>query len=1058
MVAKLGKCLVVLVVGLFFVGEASAQATVSGRVTDAATGDPLAGANVVVEGTALGDAADASGSYSISNVPSGAQTVTASMIGYASGSSSVNVPSSGSVTADFSLAAEALVGEDIVVIGYTTQVREKLTGSVATIQADELSQIPAISVAQRMQGRVSGVTITNSHSPGGAATLRVRGLGTINNNDPLFVIDGVPTKYGLTQLNPNDIESISVLKDAASAAIYGARGANGVIIITTKRGKLGAPKISFEVRSGSLQALNKYDLLNAQEYGELLWLEAEHDGVDPGNALYGFGSSPVIPDYILPAGASEGDATVDPSLYDYSLEDGDPYYLIMKANKEGTDWYDEMFQTAPIQEYNVSITGGTNNNSYAFSGGYMREDGILLHTGFERFSIRSNVDVDLTNWLKVGESLGFTYTKGYGNRGDNSESTVISQGYRMQPIIPVYDIMDNWGGTKAPTTGNGNNPIALLVRDQNDYDKDTRSIGNLYAQANVFKDVSVKSLLGFDYRNYAGKDMFIKNPEFSEAKPTDRLNMNTNYTLQWNWTNTVRLRKTSGAHNVDGLLGTEAVSNTYRWFGAARSTFFSTDPDYMFLNAGEADQMNSGLGADWRTLSYFGRLGYDYGGKWLLQATFRRDGSSRFGANNRWGDFPALSTGMRILPNVKVRFGWGQSGNDEIGNYNGFTTFRTSNVYSNYSLTGADNSSIAGFDSDAYGNPDAKWEITTTTNIGVDASLLQNMVSITFDVWQRNTQDMLYQQSVPDVFGKASLPSINIGDMKNTGFDLLVNYSSKPSGPFTYSISANISSYTNEIVKLTDNVDEVIFGGTFREMVYTRAEVGSEFPQFYGYIVDGIFQTQAEADAHPSAFGADGTYNEPGHFKFRDVNGDGVIDADDRDWIGSPHPDFTAGLTFDLGYKNLGFSAFFYSSQGNEMVNYVRRWIDYTNFQGNRSHDRLYNSWGSPHLSNNDDATLAKADNDQGSQTPSSHFVEDASFIRLKSLQLTYTVPQSLLTSVGFSDARELQIYLQATNLFTLTEYSGLDPEVNTGGVNMGIDAGAWPTPRQVMFGVKIGI
>lgn len=1052
------KKIMSLIALFVFIGfQLMAQQAITGVVTSQEDGSSIPGVSVVVRGTTIGTITDLDGNYSLT-VPEDAVVLMFTFVGMKTVEETIGDRS----TIDVILESDVFGLDEVVVTGYASQIREALTGAVATVQADELVAMPSTNIGQTLQGRTSGVSILNSHVPGGDVTVRIRGLGTINNNDPLWVIDGVPTKWGLSQLNPNDIESVSVLKDAASQSIYGARGANGVIIITTKRGQPGDPKVNFSVRYGMSNATNKYDLLNTQEYGELLWLEAANDGVPPGNALYGYGATPDIPDYILPARGVPG---VDFDLEDYSFPDN----LIMAANKKGTDWYDEMYRTGGIQDYNLTVSGGTIKSSYALSAGYMKEEGILMHTGFERYAIRSNLDTKFKDWLEVGESLGVTYTKGWGSRGDNGEGTIISQAYRMQPIIPVYDVSGvHYGGTKAPSTGNGENPVAALARNKNDFGKDLRAIGNVYGQAQIIEGLRFKSLFGFDYRLGNWKDIFIANPEFAEAKPTDILTVGNNYTLQWNWANTLTYHHTfMEMHNVNVMVGSEAVSQSYRYMQGSRSTYFSTSPDYMFLDAGESDQQAGGLGSDWTTFSYFGRLNYGFAGKYLLEATFRRDGSSRFGANERWAFFPAFSAGWAIsqenfmaatsgwLDFLKIRVGWGTSGNDEVGTYNGFTTFRANTVNSYYSITGANTSVSAGFDSNAIGNPDAKWETTTTTNFGLDATFLGNSLSFSFDYWMRNTKDMLYQIAIPSVVGQANVPSVNIGEMKNNGIDATLIYKGSAfAGDFTYNVGLNFSHYKNEIVKLSDNVDEVIFGGDFRQMVYTRAEVGTSFPEFYGYQVEGIFQSDTEADAHPPAFGSDGTYNEAGHFKYKDVNEDGVIDADDRTYIGSPHPDFTAGLTIDLGYKGFDISAFFYSSYGNDMVNYVARWIDYTQFSGNRSHDRLYNSWGSPYLSNNKDATLAKADTDQGSQEPSSHFVQDASFLRLKSLQIGYNLPNSILSRIGIGSVR---IYLQGTNLFTLTEYDGLDPEVRTSGGNMGIDAGAWPTARQLMIGLNLG-
>jgi TonB-linked SusC/RagA family outer membrane protein len=465
-------------------------------------------------------------------------------------------------------------------------------------------------------------------------------------------------------------------------------------------------------------------------------------------------------------------------------------------------------------------------------------------------------------------------------------------------------------------------------------------------------------------------------------------------------------------------------------------------------------------------MSYFGRVNYDYKGKYLLEGTFRRDGSSRFGANSRWGNFPAVSAGWRlseesfmanaknIFDNIKIRAGWGLSGNDEIGNYNGFSTYSSNANNGSYSITGSATSAVSGFYASANGNPNAKWETTSTTNIGLDIAALKNTINLTFDIWQRKTKDMLYAVAIPQVAGNASAPSVNIGDMKNNGFDLNLNYQNKAlGGDLTYSAGLTLSHYKNEIVKISAKDTEFLNGGDFRQMTYTRATKGTSFPEFYGLIVDGFFQTQEEADAYPKEYG--GTYNLAGHFKFRDVNGDGVVNDNDRSYIGSPHPKFTAGLNADVAYKGFSLSAFFYSSYGNKLANYVSRWIDYTQFTGNRTKDRLYKSWGSPKLASNADAILPLADVNTVSQYPSTAFLEDGSFLRLKTLQLGYTLPKSISQKLNMN---LMQVYVQGTNLFTLTKYKGLDPEVSRGGVNLGVDDGQWPTARQFVIGLRLDL
>ena len=695
------------------------QKTISGRIIDA-SGNPLPGVNIVEKGTVNGANTDVNGRYSIT-VASANSVLTFSFIGYTTQEVIVGPGN----TVDVTLTESVSTLDEIVVVGYTTQVRKSLTGAVSTVSAAEMQGETSANPIQRMQGKAAGVSVMNAHTPGGDAQILIRGLGTINNNTPLFVIDGVPTKWGLSQINPNEIESITVLKDASSSAIYGARGANGVILITTKRGTAEKTKISFTARIGFGEATNKYDLLNTREFGELTWQEALNEGKPlssyPASKLYGTDpAGPVIPDYINPPMAHEGDPAVDPSNY---VSDPANFNPITKANKIGTDWYKEIYQKALVQDYNLSLTGGGQKGTYAFTVGYMDEAGILKYTGFKRLSLRSNADATLTKWLSAGESLGLSFTQRKGSNLDNDEGSVISQAYRMQPIVPVYDIMGNFAGTAFNGTGNGENPVALLWRDQNDQGNDLRGIGNVFVDAKVMNNLHIKSLFGFDYRSYNERDIFIKNPEFTEAKPADILTMSNNFTVQWNWTNTLTYLTTlAGVHNIAVLIGTEALSSAYRNFEAQRTTFFITDINYMYLSAGEKDQTNNGDGNDTKTMSYFGKLNYSFKDKYLFEATFRRDGSSRFGANNRWSNFPAFSLGWRIseesfmantkdwMSSLKIRAGWGISGNDEIGDYNGFTTFSSNNQFAYYGIQGNPTGTSAGFSHYQLGNPDAKWE------------------------------------------------------------------------------------------------------------------------------------------------------------------------------------------------------------------------------------------------------------------------------------------------------------------------------------------------------------
>ena len=1046
-----------LVVGMAFsTGLYAQQKTISGKITDSGN-NPLPGVSVVVKGTTVGTVTDTEGKYYLP-IPADAKLLVYSYIGMTSQEIAVGEQSEINV-----ILQEDVVGlDEVVVVGYGTRLKEELTGSVSTVSSDQLQISAAPSVVSRMQGQVSGVTVTSADRPGGDATIRIRGVGTINNSNPLFVIDGVPAGPG-NNLNPNDVESITVLKDASSAAIYGTRGANGVIIITTKRGRDNQqPSINFSLKTGLTQASNKYDMLNTKEYADAVWLSYKNRGVTPNHAQYGSGTSPVIPDYILPAGAMEGSPSVDPSLYKY------PDYMIFKANKQGTDWYDEIYRNGVVQEYDLSVTGGGKNGTYAFSGSYLDEDGILEYTNFKRYTFRMNSDAKFNDWFKAGESLQAVYIDEHGNLGDNDEGTVISNAYRSQPIIPVYDIAGNFAGSRAPEMGNSGNPVAMLYRARNNNGKWTRILGSVYGEVDILEGLSFKTLFGYYFGQWNYNGYTIPNLEHSEPTKVNAHNHDSNYTLQWNWTNTLNYSRTfKDIHKLNVVIGTEAIDNYYQSLNGSRSQFFSEDVQYMQLDAGETNIQNSGNVSEWSLFSQFGRINYDLLNKYYLEGTVRRDGSSRFSEANQYGVFPAVSAGWAIseenfmagsknwLDVLKLRAGYGVSGNDNIGNYNPYTTYRTHPQQAAYDFTGANTKATSGFIPGNLGNEDVTWETTNTLNIGVDGVLFDRTLSVSIDVWQRLTSDMLFQDPIPNVMGIATAPYINIGEMKNTGFDIELGYNNTAiDGKLKYSITGTLSHYQNEITKLSTNPKRTVDAASYRQKTYTRYAVGTAYPEFFGFIVDGIFQTAEEAAAYPK-FGTT-TYNAPGHYKYRDISGpqgvpDGIITADDRTFIGSPHPDFTSGLNIDLSYGNFDMNLFFYGSYGNEMINYVTRWIDYGMFNGGLSKRALYETW----TPERKDATIAMLDQHSNSQEPSTAYLEDASFLRLKNLKVGYTFPKSVLNK---AQIKNLHIYLQFTNVFTLTKYNGLDPEVNSSGSNMGVDMGAWPTARQINFGVQLGL
>lgn len=1031
---------------------------------------PIPGANVRIKGTNKATTTDENGAFSIS-VKEGDVLVFTS-VGYQAKELVISNQTSLHVT----LNQDMNTLEEVVLTGYSTQAKKDITGAVAVVDVKELTKVQAPNVAQQLQGRAAGVTVTSNSTPGGEATVRVRGFSTINNNDPLYIIDGVPTKGGLNSINPNNIESMQVLKDASSTSIYGSRASNGVIIITTKKGATGDSRITFDSRVGVQTGHVNLGLIkDPLQFGELLWTQRRNAGIltngNPSHQQYGNGPNPVVPDYIL-AGSSyglfEGDPRVDPSLYSY---DADNFYQIVRANKEGTDWHQEILRPAIVQEYNLGATGGSEKGRYALSLNYLNQEGVLKHTSFDRYSLRTNTEFNVKKIFRLGENLEVSYTQNKGyyyNNGtasttNNQDGNPIGNAYRIPSIIPVYDIMGNFAATRAAGLGPATNPVAQLYRTKDNQAKTLRAFGNVFAEVDIIEGLTGRTSVGFDYSNTNRVNYVLMDREEAEIEANNSMTKANINDINLTWTNTLNYKKIfKEIHSINVLAGTEAIKGFGEDFSAIRTTYFSEDPDFMDLNSGTAGINNSGGRYEWALFSIFGRVNYSLKDKYLLEATIRRDGSSRFGSNNRYGTFPAFSGGWRIseesfmsnwkwLDNLLIRAGWGQTGNQEIGNYNGFNTYRSTLNESSYALDGSNNAVKPGFDTGAFGNPDAKWETTTQTNIGLDMTILKGMLGFNLDVYNRTTSDMLYQLALPATQGAATVPFVNVGEMNNKGIDFAVNFQ-HGKNDFTYGVSANISAYKNEVVKLNNNESAILLGPNIRSYVWTRSTIGQPLYSFYGHVIDGIYQNEQEVADGPAYPG----YAAVGKYKYKDLDGDNVITDNDRTFIGNPHPDFTYGLNVNLGYKNFDLSAFFQGVQGNDILNMVKRWTDFNNQAGNRSLRMLNDSW----TPENPDAVLPILDaNDSRSQQPSSYFIENGSYFRLKNLTIGYTLPSNLLQRLGLQSAR---IYLQGQNLFTITDYSGIDPEITSVGstpesTTLGVDQGNYPLAKTYQLGINVG-
>ena len=1011
------------------------QIEITGKVTDE-DGNAMPGVNVSEAGTSNGTVTDLGGVYSISVTDENA-VLNFSFIGYISQSITVG----SQTTIDIVLGEDTKSLEEIIITGYTAERKSDLTGSVAIVDMDEIVSQPVSNVNNMLQGRVAGVNVMSSGSPGDISTLRIRGYSTIRNNDPLYVIDGVPTTSGLSLINPNDIESLQVLKDASSSTIYGSRAANGVVIITTKKGKAGKAKLSFNMYTGIQNTTNLPRMLNAQEYGDVYWQAFDNDGIAPSHGIYGNGASPVIPAYL------DVDNTI-PST--------------------DTKWVEEIFDPAIIQSYNLSLSQGNDKSRSLFSLSYFDQEGTLKHTNFSRITARLNSDYKLFDGkLTVGENLTVAFSNRVGTSTNSLLGNVVYDAFRIPSIAPVYD---NNGEFTGYPLSDVQNPLGNLVRNKDNERKNVQVFGNVFAEIQLFEGLKFKTNFGVNYTTFKNTTF---NPTYEEPnahRAINDLSVGNEVKFDWVWSNTLNYSKTfNEKHNVGVLLGLESIVNTFEYTTASINDLPTNELNIRVLNAGDqGTQTNTGDKVEFALFSYFGKINYNYDNKYLFSATLRRDGTSKL-LNNRWGTFPAFSAGWRIseedffnkegvLSSLKLRVGWGKTGNQDIPAYQTVSGFNSNPWYSNYPIDGSQNSTQTGFTLSRIANPDLKWETTTQTNIGMDFGLLNNSLNITADYFIKNTEDLLLFQTLsPDAGITNRGQWNNVGEMENKGFEFDINYQSDRNKDFNFNIGLNFAIIDNKLISLGEGTDfietdpAVLHSINFDQST-SRTEVGQPIASFYGHVVDGIFQTDAEATAsnQPSA--------QAGDFIFKDLNGDNVIDADDRTYIGSPHADFTYGLNFSAAYKSFDFILFFQGSQGNDIYDLSRYYNDFFNLANYNKHERILNAW----TTQNTDTDLARVSlNDLNNNIrPSSYYVQDGSYLRLKTLQIGYSFPESIAHKIK---ASKIRLYFEAYNLLTITGYDGLDPEIglqsytsDDRNLDIGVDRGIYPSSRTFTFGLNI--
>lgn len=1045
------------------------EVPITGVVSDSETKEAIPGVSVIVKGTTKGTVTDADGRYRITADRSA--TLVFSFVGY----DSYEVTVHNSTDISVALVANSQTLNEVIVTGYSSQSKRAITGAVSSVTAKDLPDGSQVSMERSLQGKVAGVYVSSEGTPGGNTMVRIRGFGTTNNNDPLYIIDGVPTQGNLSSLSPSDIESMTVLKDASAASIYGSRAANGVIIVTTKKGSAGKPQFKVQVSRGVASVNpNRFPKMMSPKQLADAYRDFQINGTGTFNhPAYGTGATAELPDFVNPIGFQQGndivglDGTVLTTLdkYDLNDNDGDGAYQVMRANKQGTNWFKEIFQNAAYTNVNMSYGGGSDKGTYYIGSEYFDQEGVVIHTNFKRYAARINSVGNITNYLRIGQNLNVVYTEGTGLQ-NQYENGVLAMVYRIPSIIPVYDVQGNFAGNQSNKVGNARNPVAELTRNKDNKNRTMRTFGNAYLEADLLKGLKAKTSIGIDY-SYNNTTAFTAfNPGDYESVKQNSFTETNAFNSSITWSNTLNYAKDFGQHSIDVLGGMENINSTYRASFGTRNNYVVEDVSQYYLGSGTGAQTNGNPApVKFDLLSYFGKVNYDYGGKYLASFTIRRDGSSRFPENSRWGTFPAASIGwvvteepflkgLSTLSSLKLRAGWGQVGNQNIPDPNGANTFFGPDVnYASYPITGSNTAAQTGFRKLKRGNPGIKWETTETINLGVDADLFKNALNVSFEWYQRETKDMLVDVVQPATAGAAATNAfLNVGNVMNKGIELALNYNSQPEKAFRYSLGVNFSTYRNVVNKLNS---APFFGPRAFDLTsMTITKEGEAISSFYGFVIDGVFKDQADVDKYAETVSQEGA--RPGTFKMRDVNHDGVINDLDRTVIGSPHPKFMYGFNVNLYYKNFEFTMTGTGVYGNKIFNATRYFTDFFIYDGNKS-TRLLDAW----TPTNTDTNIPQLNSNMivRAGQESTYYIEDGSFMRIRNIQLSYNFPKKVFGNALTS----AKLYVQGQNLFTFTKYSGLDPEINltnygspTANRQVGVDKGAYPIARTYSVGLIV--
>ncbi len=972
----------------------------AGIVTDT-KGEALIGVSIVVKGTTTGSVSDINGKFSLQSTAQNL-TLAFSYVGYES--KEISPKPSDILKIELRETNKQL--EDVVVVGYGTMRKKDLTGSVSIVKSSDIKSLPVPSISDALQGRAAGVQVISSGTPGSDAIFRIRGTGTINDANPLVVIDGFPIDGGLNQLNMDDVETIQVLKDASATAIYGSRGANGVIIITTKHGTGAKSQVSFNYSYGMQSATNMVKMLNASQFATL------HN------------------EMMNNAGLMQNPAFADPASLGV-----------------GSNWLGALFQSAPMQNYSLNYSGGSDKSSVYVSGNYFSQDGIVIGTGYKKFTFQLNTENKITSFLKFGNSLTLNHDlKTSGSY--NIQNTMLA--------LPTQAIYNEDGTYSHPDglpiyVGDIINPIGTAQTVKNSTDG-YNLMGNIYGELEILKGLKFKSSFGIQANFWDSRNWTPKRGDWDPNTNLSSVSEQYNKNISWLWDNTFTYDVTFNKHKLNVMAGTSAQENRYNFINGSIQSF--ADDNINQLHNGLLLPTIDGSTSSWSILSYLGRVNYSYADKYLITASLRHDGSSRFGENRKYGLFPSASLAWRIseedffkniefINSLKVRAGYGETGNQNIGNYSFASQLSTIKYNFNNTIVSA----VAPV---VMPNPFVQWEAQKQGNIGFDASILNQRVDISLDAYLKRTDQMLVPMSVPVSSGYSDIyvPSINAGQMENKGIELTIN-TQNLKGKLSWNTTFNISFNANKVISINDTVPMPVGSlGLNKNLALIKA--GLPINEFYGYVTDGIFQTQDEVNNHASQVsGSDPTKSTSiGDIRFKDLNNDGVINDKDRTYLGNPNPSFTFALNNTFTYLGFDMSIFLQGVEGNKILNANRFWSEAMSIPQNQT-IAILNRWTGEGTSN----TMPRAvynDPNQNARA-SNRYIEDGSYLRIKNVTIGYTIPSGLLKRAHLTTAR---FYFSAQNLLTLTKYTGFDPEV---GVN-GIDNNIYPVTKTFCIGINLGM